>query len=109
LGASGCTGLGMAAAQGDRKVSNGCGLSFTGTVGHHGAEAVAVREVDGVEGFGQGTNLVDLDQQRVGCLFVDAALQAGWVGGKEVVADDLQIGRASCREGWLYERGDVVR
>src|SRR5699024_8374440 len=99
LGASGCTGLDLAAAQCDRKVSNGGVLSFTGTVGHHGAEAVAVREVDGVEGFGQGTYLVDLDKQRVGCRVVDAALQAGWVGGKEVVADDLHLLAHFCDQG----------
>ena len=60
-------------------------------MGHHGAVAVAVRELYGIEGLGQGTNLVDLYEQRVGRLLINALLQASRVGDKEVIADDLDL------------------
>src|SRR5699024_11865294 len=63
----------------------------TRTVRHHGAESVAVCQIYSIEGLRQGTNLVYLYQQGVSCLLIDAALQASWVGSKEVVADDLYL------------------
>ena len=44
---------------------------------------------DGFEGFGKGTDLVDLDKDAVGNIVVDAAAETAGVGNKEVVADEL--------------------
>ena len=51
--------------------------------------AVAAAELDGFEGLGDGADLVDLDQDGVGDLLLDALLQALGVGDEEVVADEL--------------------
>ena len=59
--------------------------------------AVAAGELDGVEGLGDGADLVDLDEDGVGDAFVDAALQALGVGDEEVVADELDACRRAAR------------
>ena len=61
---------------GDREVGDRGVLGLAGAVAHHAAVAVAVRELDGVEGLGERADLVDLDQQRVGLAAGDAALRA---------------------------------
>src|SRR5690606_34382911 len=43
----------------------------------------------GVHGLGEAADLVDLDQDRVGDILVDAALQALDVGHEEIVANQL--------------------
>src|SRR5699024_8371333 len=91
LGAGRGTGLDLAAIQSDGQVSDGGVLGLAGAVGHHGAVAVAVCQFHGVEGLGEGTDLVHLDQQGVGRATVDALLQAGRVGDEEVVANDLDL------------------
>ena len=45
----------------------------------------------GLEGLGQGADLVDLDQQGVGGAELDALGEALGVGDEEVVADDLDL------------------
>jgi GNAT superfamily N-acetyltransferase len=54
--------------------------------------AVAMRELDRLDRFGQRADLVDLDQDAVGDSLVDAALQALGVGDEQVVADQLHLG-----------------
>ena len=51
--------------------------------------AVAAAQVDGFEGFGDGADLVELDEDGVGHALLDAALQALDVGDEDVVADEL--------------------
>src|SRR5664280_2054395 len=55
----------------------------------HAAVAAAVRYVHGVQGLGQGADLVEIDQQRVGAALSDALQQPLRVGDEQVVADDL--------------------
>src|SRR5215213_4373580 len=55
---------------GDRRV-----LSLAGTVAHHATEAGPVGKINSVQGLGQRSDLVDLDQQGTGCFLGDAALQ----------------------------------
>ena len=50
---------------------------------------MGVGELDGVERFGERTDLVHLDEDGVGTAFVDAALEELDVGDEQVVADDL--------------------
>src|SRR6476660_2415731 len=89
LGARGGAGLDLAAVGGDGEVGDGDVLGLPRAVAHHAAVAVAVGQVDRVEGLGEGADLVDLDEQGVGRARVDAALQAHRVGDEQVVADDL--------------------
>ncbi|BAC17851.1 conserved hypothetical protein [Corynebacterium efficiens YS-314] len=91
VGTCRCTGLDLAAVQRDSQIGDGGVLGLTGTVGHHGGVTCAVCHVDGVEGLGEGTDLVDLDQDGVGGLLGDALLQTGRVGDEEVIADDLNL------------------
>ena len=56
-----------------------------------GGEAVALGQFDGVERFGQGADLVDLDEDAVAGFLVDALLQAFGVGDEQIVADELDL------------------
>ena len=60
-------------------------------VAHHAGVAVAGGQLDGVEGLGERADLVDLDQDRVGDVAVDAHPQPGDVGDEQVVADELHL------------------
>src|SRR6478736_567604 len=64
---------------------------FAGAVRADGGVAVLVGQADGVEGFGDGADLVQLDEDRVGGAGLDAARQALDVGDEEVVADQLDL------------------
>lgn len=59
---------------------------------HHGAPAVALGQKVGLNGFGDGADLVDLEQQAVACLLLDGGLDPLGVGHGQVVADDLDGG-----------------
>src|SRR3954453_11246386 len=63
LRAGRCTGLDLATIRGHREVGDGGVLGLARPVAHHAAEAAAVGELDGVEGLGQGADLVALHQQ----------------------------------------------
>src|SRR5690606_945931 len=89
LAAGGRAGLDLAGVDRHRQVGDRRVLGLTGTVGDHRGEAVALRERDGVEGLGEGTDLVELDQQGVRRALLDAAGEALGVGDEQVVADDL--------------------
>ena len=60
--------------------------------------AGALRGLHGLEGLGEGANLVDLHEQRVCRAQLDAATQAGGVGDKEVVANQLHARAKARRE-----------
>ena len=50
-----------------------------------------MRQIDGVQGLGQGANLVDLDQDRVGQALADAHAEPRRVGDKQIVAHQLDF------------------
>ena len=56
-----------------------------------GGVVVVVGELHGGEGFSQGTDLVDLDEDGIGGGAVDAALEEFYVSDKEIVTDELHI------------------
>ena len=66
LGAGRGAGLDLAAVGGDGQVGDGDVLGLAGAVRHHALVAVALGQLDGVQGLGQRADLVDLDEQRVG-------------------------------------------
>ena len=61
-------------------------------MGHDGGVAGAVGHLDGVQGLGQGADLVDLDEDGVGHALGDAVGQTGHVGDEQVVANQLDLG-----------------
>src|SRR4029453_13956658 len=85
------TGLDLTCVGGNGDVSNGGVLGFAGAVRGDGGVTGALGQGDGVERFGQGADLVDLDQQGVRRGGVDALLQALGVGDEEVVAHELDL------------------
>ena len=84
------TGLDLAGVLCHGEVGDGGVRGFAGTVGDHGGEAVLGGQLDGVKGFGDGTDLVQLDQQGVGGAELDALGQTCRVGDQQVIADELQ-------------------
>src|SRR4029453_12621909 len=99
LGAGRGTGLDLARVGGNGDVSNGGVLGFAGAVRGDGGVTGTLGQGNGVQGLGQGTDLVDLDQQGVGRGRLDALLQADRVGDEEVIANQLDLVTDSVGEG----------
>jgi hypothetical protein len=59
-------------------------------VGAHHAPAVLLGQLDGSDRFGDRSDLVDLEQQAVGCLLLDGPLDEERVGDGQVVAHNLR-------------------
>ena len=70
-------------------VSDGSVLSLTRAVAGNGGIAVTMSHLDSVEGLRERTDLVNLDQDRVGSAHLDTLLQELHVGNEEVVAYEL--------------------
>jgi hypothetical protein len=68
-----------------------------GAVADDRGPAGALGHLDRGEGLGQGADLVDLDQDRVGDALPDAFLQDLGVGHEQVVADELHALRRGGR------------
>ena len=64
---------------------------LTAAVRHHRAPVGAVGQVHRRHGLGQGADLVELDQHRVGGVLVDAALNAFHVGDEQVVPHQFEF------------------
>ena len=69
----------------------------------HAGVAGAACQVDRLEGFGERSDLVHLDQDRVGHAQVNAPLQPGRVGHEQVVAHQLHGGAQ-----FLGEQGPAI-
>ncbi|EDT89704.1 hypothetical protein BIFLAC_02337 [Bifidobacterium animalis subsp. lactis HN019] len=83
-------GLDLAGVLGDGEIGDRGVRRLARTMGDHGGEAVLRGQLDGVEGLGNGANLVELDQQGVAGAHIDALLQTHRVGDEQIVADELQ-------------------
>lgn len=64
----------LASRETDHQISNERVLRFSGTMGDHGAPAVALGEFVGVDGLGHAADLIDLQQQAVAGLLLDGCL-----------------------------------
>src|SRR5690606_34851230 len=71
------------------QVGDGGVLGLARTVRHDGGVARTVGHIGGVQRFGQGADLVHLDQDGVSQTFADAGGQTARVGHEQVVADQL--------------------
>jgi hypothetical protein len=65
---------------GNRQVSNGGVFGFATAVADHAGVARATRQINGLQGFGKGTDLVHLDQDRICGVVVDSLLKSLGVG-----------------------------
>ena len=68
------------ALRGHGQVGDGGVLGFAGAMGDHGGVAGPVSGLDGLQGLGEGADLVDLDEDGVGHALFDAGFQALGVG-----------------------------
>src|SRR5438094_47495 len=73
----------------DCKVGDGRVLGFPGTVRHHHAVAARPGQGECLDGLRDRPDLVDLDEDRVGGLPVDALAKALRARDEEVVSDEL--------------------
>ena len=88
-------------------------------MGHHAAVTRLVRHVDGVEGFRERADLIDLDEDRVCDPLADAAPESLRVGHEQVVADELHPLTETLRDGapavpivfrkTVFDRDDRIR
>lgn len=86
------TGLDLASAETDSNVSDGDILGLTGAVGDHDTPAVSVGVLGSLDGLGEGTDLVDLEEKGVARLELDGLLDAEGVGDGQVITDNLEVG-----------------
>mmetsp|Transcript_13132 Transcript_13132/g.55007 ORF Transcript_13132/g.55007 Transcript_13132/m.55007 type:complete len:343 (+) Transcript_13132:888-1916(+) len=103
LGAAGRAGLDLAGGEAHGEVSNESVLSLAGAVRGHDAPAGALGHLHGLDGLGDRTDLVDLQQQRVARLPLDGRGHAFWVGAQQVVADDLHAREVGGELGGVVE------
>src|SRR5713226_1357295 len=89
VGAAGGAGFDLAGGGGDGEIGDEGVLGFAGAMGNDGVVAGFACQFDGVDGFGDAADLVQLDENGVGDAFVDAAGKALGIGDEEVVADEL--------------------
>ena len=71
------------------QVGNRRVLGLAGPVRHYCGVAVRPRKLDGLERLGEGSDLVDLDEDRVRHALIDSAAKSLYVRHEEVVADKL--------------------
>ena len=91
LGTGRSTGLDLAGIQSHSQVSNGGILGLTRAVRGNGGVASLVSHLDGFQGLGNGTDLVQFDQDAVAGAQLDALAQTLGVGHEQVVADQLYL------------------
>src|SRR5579872_4905191 len=91
VGARQRAGLDLSAIGADRQIGDGCVLGFARAVRHDLGVIGATRQRHGFERLAKRTNLVDLDQDGVADVLLDAVGQALWVGDEEIVADQLDL------------------
>lgn len=87
LGTGRSTGLDLTGAETDDDVGNGDVLGLTGAVRDHDTPATGVGVLGGLDGLGEGTDLVDLEQKGVAGLELDGLLDAEGVGDGQVVTN----------------------
>lgn len=74
LRAAGSAGLDLPGRETDHQVGDERVLRFSGTMGDHGAPAVALGEIVGFDGLRHAADLIDLQQQTVAGLLLDSRL-----------------------------------
>jgi hypothetical protein len=89
FGSSWSTSLDLTSSQTDNQVSNESVFSFTRSVGNHNTPVGSERVLSSLDGFRQGTDLVNLQQQSVSSLLFDGGSNSSWVGDSQVISNNL--------------------
>jgi len=98
LRAAGSTGLDLARAETDSNVRDGDVLSLTGAVRDHDTPAISVGVLGGLDRLGEGTNLVDLEEEGVARLEINGLLDTEGVGDSQVVTRSTLVSTIWFRE-----------
>lgn len=85
------TGLDLTCTQSHCEVGDGSVFSFARAVRHHCSIFVSLSQLNSVDGFGEGTDLVNLDEDRVSHALFKTHSQTFNVGYKQVVAHELAL------------------
>lgn len=96
--------LDLAGAQADDNVGDGDVLGLAGTVRHHDAPVGAERVLGRLDGLGDGSNLVDLEQQSIASLGLDGLLDVNRVGDRQIIAVSGSAVQASRRRWRLTQQ-----
>ena len=99
VGAAERAGLDLAGVGGDGDVRNGGIFGFAGAMADDGGVTIFLSEFHGVQGFGQGTDLIHFDEDGVGGAGFDAAPEEFDVRDEEVVTDELDTVTEFVRQG----------
>src|SRR5216684_5214264 len=91
VGAAAGAGFDLAGGGSDGEIGDKGVLGFAGTVRDDGVVAGFAGQLDGVDGFGDRADLIELNKNGVGDAFVDAAGEALRAGDEKVVADKLDF------------------
>ena len=62
---------------------------------HHSSPSVLLSEKMSLDGFRDGSNLVDLQEETVASLLIGSSCDSFWVGHREIVTNNLDSS-ASC-------------
>src|SRR5208282_232520 len=89
IGARRGAGLDLAGAHGDDEIRDERVFGFAGAVRNHRRVIRFARYFDGFDRFGDGADLVELDENRVADAFGDAAREDFGIRDEDVVADQL--------------------
>ncbi len=91
VGAARRTGFDLTRTRGDGQIRDEGVLGLARAMRHHGRVAGVGGHAHRFQRFGQGSDLVHLDQNRIGDAFVDAHLQAFRVGDEQIVSHQLDL------------------
>ena len=80
------------------KIGDGRVLGLARSGRNHGHVAISTRQEHGIESFRERPNLVQLDQDRVRRLRLDTLRDPGWLGGEQIIADELNFAAEPRRE-----------
>src|SRR5579859_921522 len=90
------SGLDLSPAHGNREISDERVLGFTRSVRNHVSPTGVAAHRNGLDRLGDGADLVQLDEHRIGRATLDALLDETRVGNVEIVAHDLYPIAAGC-------------
>src|SRR6267378_52751 len=97
VGAAGGARLDLAGGGSHGEISDESVFGFSGAVRDDGVVAGLAGHLDGINGFGDGTDLIEFDENGVGNSLLDAAREPRCVGDEEVISHqlDLFLGRSA--------------
>ena len=100
------TGFYLTCVGGDRNISDGDILGFTGTMGDDGRVIGCLRHFDGVESFCERSDLINFHENGIRRAGVNAALEEIRIGNEQIVAHELHF--VADGVGQLLPSGPVV-